>query len=124
MTRDGCHAPLSRGRVLRAVRETILGARAVVTAHPWTRRVIETCRIRTPAVLGHMERLTQVFLRAGFPADLTHHVMHLLGNRIWGSAPSCSTTRGAPAPSTVTRRARLSHRTIRASSSSPTAARA
>ena len=52
--------------------------------------------LRTPAVLGYMERLSQIFLRAGFSADLTHHVMHLLGARIWGSARSCS-----PAPDGV-----------------------
>jgi AcrR family transcriptional regulator len=70
-----------------AVRETIAGARSVVTAHAWARRAIETRTLRTPAVLGHMERLTQLFLAAGFSPDLTHHVMHLLGNRIWGFSP-------------------------------------
>jgi AcrR family transcriptional regulator len=70
-----------------AVRATLLGARAVVTGHPWARRAIETRTVRTPAVLAHMERVTQIFLRAGFSPDLTHHVMHLLGNRIWGFSP-------------------------------------
>lgn len=70
-----------------AVREALLAARAVVTGHPWARRTIETRTVRTPAVLAHMERVTQIFLRAGFSPDLTHHVMHLLGNRIWGFSP-------------------------------------
>ncbi|MGL5927986.1 MAG: TetR/AcrR family transcriptional regulator [Dermatophilaceae bacterium] len=69
------------------VRETIRGARAVVTTHPWARRAIETRSVRTPAVLAYLERLTQVFLGAGFSPDLTHHVMHLLGNRVWGFSP-------------------------------------
>ena len=67
-----------------AVHETLLATRAVVTRHPWARRALETRTVRTPVVLGHMERVSQLFLRAGFSPDLTHHVMHLLGTRIWG----------------------------------------
>lgn len=85
------------------VRATILGARAVVTTHPWARRAIETRTIRTPAVLGHMERLTQLFLGAGFSPDLTHHVMHLLGNRIWGFSPELFNDPGG-APGSTRRR--------------------
>lgn len=75
----------------RAVRETLTGARTVVTRHAWARRAIETRTERTPAVLAHMERVTQLFLAAGFTPDLTHHVMHLLGNRIWGFSPELFT---------------------------------
>jgi AcrR family transcriptional regulator len=67
-----------------AVHETLLATRAVVARHPWARRALETRTVRTPVVLGHMERVSQLFLRAGFSPDLTHHVMHLLGTRIWG----------------------------------------
>ena len=82
-----------------AVRETISVARVVVAGHAWARRAIETRTLRTPAVLGHMERLTQLFLAAGFSPDLTHHVMHLLGNRIWGFSPELfNETPGQPAP--------------------------
>ncbi|MBK6886721.1 MAG: TetR/AcrR family transcriptional regulator [Tetrasphaera sp.] len=70
-----------------AVRAHVHAARELVTRHAWARRALETRTTRTPAVLAHMERLTQVFLRAGFSTDLTHHVMHLLGNRIWGFSP-------------------------------------
>jgi hypothetical protein len=28
--------------------------------------------------------MTGLFLAGGFSADLTHHVMHALGNRMWG----------------------------------------
>lgn len=55
--------------------------------HPWLRRVLETRTLRTPAVLGHMEHLTSLLLAGGFSPDLAHHVMHLLGNRIWGFSP-------------------------------------
>ncbi len=70
-----------------AVRGSVFSARAVIHRHPWARRVIESRTRRTPAVLGHMERVTQHFLAGGLSPDLTHHVMHLLGNRIWGFSP-------------------------------------
>jgi hypothetical protein len=35
-------------------------------------------------VLGYMDSMTGMFLAGGFSADLTHHVMHALGNRMWG----------------------------------------
>lgn len=80
------------------VREAILGARRESAAHPWLRRAIETRARRTPAVLDHMERLTSAFLTAGFSPDLAHHVMHLLGNRIWGFSPELfNAPEGAPA---------------------------
>ncbi|PWJ25173.1 TetR family transcriptional regulator [Branchiibius hedensis] len=62
-------------------------ARAQVTQRPWVRRAIETRTLLTPAVLGHMETLTQIMLRGGLSPDLTHHAMHALGNRIWGFSP-------------------------------------
>jgi AcrR family transcriptional regulator len=80
-----------------AVRESLLAARAELRRHPWARRAIETRTARTPAVLGHMERISALFLGAGFSPDLTHHVMHLLGNRIWGFSPELFP--GAPAAS-------------------------
>ena len=70
-----------------AVVASIAAMRELHPAHPWLRRVLETRTLRTPAVLGHMEHLTSLFLAGGFSADLTHHLMHLLGNRIWGFSP-------------------------------------
>lgn len=69
------------------VRAAVLAARAAVLRHTWARRAIESRTVRTPAVLGHMEHLTTLFLGAGLTPDLTHHVMHTLGNRIWGFSP-------------------------------------
>lgn len=31
-----------------------------------------------------MDSVTGMFLHGGFSADLTHHVMHALGSRMWG----------------------------------------
>lgn len=80
-----------------ALRQALSGARRVVMAHTWARRAIESRTIRTPAVLAHMERVSAIFLASGFTPDLTHHVMHLLGNRIWGFSPELFTT-GSPGP--------------------------
>jgi AcrR family transcriptional regulator len=67
-----------------AVRQRVLSARRALLRHPWASRVIETRTSRTPAVLGYMDSMSGMFLAGGFSADLTHHVMHALGNRMWG----------------------------------------
>ena len=69
------------------VRQRVLSARRAVLRHPWARKAIESRTRRTPAVLGYMDSLAGAFLAGGFSADLTHHVMHALGNRIWGFSP-------------------------------------
>jgi len=38
-------------------------------------------------VLLYMDSVAGSFRAGGFSADLTHHVMHALGNRIWGFSP-------------------------------------
>lgn len=70
-----------------AVRGRVLAARSMLVAHPWVRPAIETRTTRTPTVLAHMDWIAGRFLAGGFSADLTHHVMHALGNRIWGFSP-------------------------------------
>lgn len=87
------------------VRDLVGSARRVLAEHPWGRRAIEAQTVRSPAVLGHMERLTQAFLRAGFTPDLTHHVMHLLGNRIWGFSPELFTDADQATPTPTRTRA-------------------
>jgi hypothetical protein len=69
------------------IRQRILAARRAVLRHPWARQAIESRTNRTPAVLGYMDSLAGEFRAGGFSADLTHHVMHALGNRIWGFSP-------------------------------------
>jgi AcrR family transcriptional regulator len=71
-----------------AVRQRVLSARRAVLRHaPWARQAIESRTSRTPTVLGYMDSMAGTFLAGGFSADLTHHVMHALGNRIWGFTP-------------------------------------
>ncbi|WP_454809421.1 TetR/AcrR family transcriptional regulator C-terminal domain-containing protein [Paenarthrobacter nitroguajacolicus] len=67
-----------------AVRLRVLSARQVLLRHPWARPVIETRTNVTPAVLGYMDGFAGMFLTGGFSVDLTHHVMHAMGSRMWG----------------------------------------
>jgi AcrR family transcriptional regulator len=73
------------------VRQRILAARRAVLRHPWARQAIESRTTRTPAVLHYMDSVAGAFHAGGFSADLTHHVMHALGNRIWGFSPELFT---------------------------------
>lgn len=68
----------------KAVRLRVLSARAVLQRHRWARQVLESRTNQTPAVLGYMDSFIAMFLAGGFSADLTHHVMHAMGSRIWG----------------------------------------
>ncbi len=70
-----------------AIRGRVLSARQAVLRHPWARKAIESRTRRSAEVLGYMDSLAGIFLAGGFSADLTHHVMHALGNRIWGFSP-------------------------------------
>lgn len=67
-----------------AVRQQVLSARRGLQRHPWARRVIETRVGKSLAVLDYIEAFTALFLQGGFTPDLTHHVMHALGGRMWG----------------------------------------
>ena len=81
------------------VRRRVLSARRAVLRHPWARQAIESRTRRSPAVLGYMDSVAGTFRAGGFSVDLTHHVMHALGNRIWGFSPELfDAPRDAAAP--------------------------
>ncbi|WP_336715715.1 TetR/AcrR family transcriptional regulator [Arthrobacter sp. USHLN218] len=90
----------------RAVRLRVLSARRALLRHPWARPVLESRVNKTPAVLGYMDSFIGMFLAGGFSVDLTHHVMHALGSRMWGftqelfqePAPSAAEPPPAPPP--------------------------
>lgn len=67
-----------------AVRRRVLSARRVLLRHPWARRVLETRTQRTLAVLAYTDSTIAMFRAGGFSDELTHHVMHALGSRMWG----------------------------------------
>jgi AcrR family transcriptional regulator len=70
-----------------AVRQRVLSARRVVLRHGWARQAIESRTHRTPVVLEYMNSVVGMFRAGGLSPDLVHHVMHALGNRIWGFSP-------------------------------------
>jgi AcrR family transcriptional regulator len=80
-----------------AVRQRVLSARHALQRHAWARRVIETRTTKTPAVLDYMESFIGMFLAGGFSPDLTHHVMHAIGGRMWGFTQELFDESGAPA---------------------------
>lgn len=67
-----------------AVRMTALSARRVLLRHPWARQLLESRTSMTPTALQYMDSVIGIFRAGGFSVDLTHHVMHALGSRIWG----------------------------------------
>ncbi|MCQ6272243.1 TetR/AcrR family transcriptional regulator C-terminal domain-containing protein [Pseudarthrobacter sp. R1] len=66
------------------VRRRILSARSVLQRHQWARQVLETRTNKTPGVFAYMDSFIGMFLEGGFSVDLTHHVMHAIGSRMWG----------------------------------------
>ncbi|NMR28659.1 TetR/AcrR family transcriptional regulator [Crystallibacter degradans] len=67
-----------------AVRQRVLAARQILLRHPWARRVIESRTNKSPVVLEYMDSMIGMFQAGGFSVDLTHHVMHAMGSRMWG----------------------------------------
>ena len=67
-----------------AIRQRILSARQALLRHHWAAQAIESRTHATPVVLDYMNSLIGMFRAGGLSADLTHHVMHALGSRMWG----------------------------------------
>jgi AcrR family transcriptional regulator len=80
-----------------AVRQRILSARAALLRHPWALQVIESRTSASPVVLDYMNSLIGIFRAGGFSPDLTHHVMHALGTRMWGFTREVFPTPAPPA---------------------------
>jgi AcrR family transcriptional regulator len=67
-----------------AVRQRILSARRALRRHPWASRLIASRPVPTPVELAYLESVIGMFRTGGFSVDLTHHVMHALGSRMFG----------------------------------------
>jgi len=80
------------------VRQRILSARQALLRHPWASRVIESRAAPSPVVLAYLDSLIGMFRSGGFSVDLTHHVMHALGSRMWGFTQELFTTPTAVDP--------------------------
>ena len=88
------------GRWKQDVRARILSAREALLRHGWSRSVLESRSALTPPLLAHVDALTGLFLAGGVSVDLTHHVMHALGNRMWGFSQDLFATDPATSPAT------------------------
>ena len=67
-----------------AMRERILSARRALLRHQWASKVMESRTTPTPVVLGYMDSMIGLLRTGGFSLDLTHHVLHAMGSRIFG----------------------------------------
>jgi len=76
--------PLTGSDWKSAVRHRILSARRALLRHPWASGVIESRRTPTPVVVEYMDSMLGMFRSGGFSVDLTHHVMHTMGSRVFG----------------------------------------
>lgn len=80
-----------------AIRQRILSARRSLLRHSWASQVVESRTQATPVVLDYMDSLIGMFRAGGFSVDLTHHVMHALGTRMWGFTQEVFPTPAPPA---------------------------
>jgi AcrR family transcriptional regulator len=80
-----------------AIRQRILSARQSLLRHSWASQVVESRTQATPVVLDYMDSLIGMFRAGGFSVDLTHHVMHALGTRMWGFTQEVFPTPAPPA---------------------------
>lgn len=78
-----------------AVRQRVLSARQALLRHRWASTVIESRTHAPPVVLDYS--LAGMFRAGGLSVDLTHHVMHALGSRMWGFTQEVFPTPTPPA---------------------------
>ncbi|HEY7132687.1 MAG TPA: TetR/AcrR family transcriptional regulator [Candidatus Limnocylindrales bacterium] len=67
-----------------AMRGLSLAARDVMLRHPWAPPVIVEQPTVGPATLRHIDAVMAILNRGGFPIELAHHALHVLGSRILG----------------------------------------
>jgi AcrR family transcriptional regulator len=67
-----------------AVRQRILSARRSLLRHPWASGVIESRANPSAVLLAYIDSMIGMFRAGGFSADLTHHVLHTMGSRLYG----------------------------------------
>lgn len=67
-----------------ALRQLAHAARAVMLRHPWAPALIVARPEVGPATLGHIDRVLGQLEAGGFPIELAHHALHVLGSRVFG----------------------------------------
>lgn len=83
-----------------SLRGTLLSARAAMLRHPWAPRLVVERQAATPAALRHVDAVLGVLRGGGFPLELAHHALHVLGSRILGfdQSPFDDSTQPGAAP--------------------------
>jgi AcrR family transcriptional regulator len=67
-----------------AMRRLSLAAREVMLRHPWAPAVIVARPEVGPATLRHIDAVLGILQSGGFPIDMAHHALHVLGSRVFG----------------------------------------
>jgi AcrR family transcriptional regulator len=66
-----------------AMRQQILGARAVMRRHAWAPRLLED-RAQGPSIIAYVDVILGIFHAGGLSTSLAHHALHVLGSRVVG----------------------------------------
>src|SRR5664279_1367512 len=67
-----------------ALRQLSIAARVVMVRHAWAPAVIVARPEVGPATLRHIDRVLAILESAGFPIEVAHHALHVLGSRVFG----------------------------------------
>jgi AcrR family transcriptional regulator len=78
--------PAAGGEWTDAIRTSARSVHDALRRHPWAARLLMTGRHVRPARLRYMDGLLGRLREAGFDADATYHVYHLLDGYIFGFA--------------------------------------
>lgn len=81
-----------------SLRETVLTARRTMLRHPWAAAVLESRVTPGPATMRYMEVVLGTLREAGFPMDLAHHGLHVMGSRIFGFSQDLFDDKAEPIP--------------------------
>lgn len=76
--------PAAAGDWKATLRAQSMAARAVMLRHPWARRVFEDRPKGGPTFLLYIESVLTTLRDGGFSVELAHHVLHVMGSRIFG----------------------------------------
>lgn len=78
------------------LRETILGARAVLQRHRWAPAILESRVAPGPATLRYIDAVIGTLRGGGLAMDVTHHALHVLGSRVLGFSQDLFDDSAAP----------------------------
>jgi AcrR family transcriptional regulator len=76
--------PPASGDWKSTLRDQAMAARRVMLRHPWAKRVLEERPKGGPVFLAYIESVLATLQAGGFSIELAHHVLHVMGSRIFG----------------------------------------